>query len=464
MTAARRAGSSFALDRAVGWARELGKPLVILEAIRVAYPWASDRIHRFVLDGMADNARRLGRGPALYYPYVEPRRGAGRGLLDGLAARAAVVVTDDFPCFFIPRMLAAAAGRLRVRLEAVDGNGLLPMRAASRAFTTAFAFRRFLQRALPPHLAAVPAPDPFARAGLPPPPPLPAAVRRPWPPVSFEALESGSVELGRLPVNHGVGPVAMRGGSRAGHSRLARFVEDGLPRYADERNQPEKETASGLSPYLHFGQVSTHEVLAALARRESWSPADVASRVTGRRRGWWRMSPGAEAFLDELVTWRELGFNMCFHRPRDYARYESLPAWARRTLAKHRRDRRPRLYDLATLEAGRTHDALWNAAQMQLVREGRLHNYLRMLWGKKILEWSPTPRHALEAMIELNNKYALDGRDPNSYSGIFWVLGRYDRGWGPERPIFGTVRYMSSESTARKVRVRGYIARYGAPS
>jgi deoxyribodipyrimidine photo-lyase len=461
MTAARRTSSSFALDRAVAWAQELGKPLVVLEAIRIGYRWASDRLHRFVLDGMADNSRRLSRRRALYYPYVEPERGAGRGLLESLAARAAVVVTDDFPCFFVPRMLEVAGRRLRVRVEAVDGNGLLPLRAADRVFTTAFAFRRFLQRTLPAHLGVAPAVDPLARVGLPPPPVLPAAVRRRWPPAALAMLASGPA-LARLSVDHAVRPAPTRGGSRAAQSALARFVAEGLSRYADQRNEPEQDAASGLSPYLHFGHVSAHEVLAALARRESWSASDVASRVTGGRNGWWRMSASAEAFLDELVTWRELGFNMCWHRPGDYDRYESLPPWARRTLAKHDRDWRPWVYGLAALEAGRTHDPLWNAAQRQLVREGRLHNYLRMLWGKKILEWSPTPEDALSAMIELNNKYALDGRDPNSYSGIFWVLGRYDRAWGPERPIFGTVRYMSSERTARKVGVRGYLTRYGA--
>jgi deoxyribodipyrimidine photo-lyase len=463
MTAARRTTSSFALDRAVAWGRELGKPLVILEALRIGYRWASGRLHRFVLDGMVDNARRLSRGRALYYPYVEPARGAGRGLLETLAARAAVVVTDDFPCFFVPRMLEVAGRRLRVRLEAVDGNGLLPLRAADRVFTTAFAFRRFLQRTLPAHVGVTPAVDPLARAGLPPPSALPATTRRRWPPATLAMLESGPA-LARLPVDHAVTLTPTPGGSRAGQATLARFVAEGLPRYADERNEPEQDAASGLSPYLHFGHVSAHEVLAALARRQSWSASDVAPRVTGGRNGWWRMSAGAEAFLDELVTWRELGFNMCWHRPDDYDRYESLPPWARRTLAKHRRDRRPWVYGLDALEASQTHDALWNAAQRQLVREGRLHNYLRMLWGKKILEWSRTPEAALAAMIELNNKYALDGRDPNSYSGIFWVLGRYDRAWGPERPIFGTVRYMSSESTARKVRVRGYLARYGGES
>jgi deoxyribodipyrimidine photo-lyase len=154
---------------------------------------------------------------------------------------------------------------------------------------------------------------------------------------------------------------------------------------------------------------------------------------------------------------------MCAQRPDDYDKYESLPDWAQTTLANHASDERQWLYSLAQLEAGRTHDPLWNASQMQLVREGRLHNYLRMLWGKKILEWSASPREALDVMIQLNNKYGLDGRDPNSYSGIFWVLGRYDRPWGPERDVFGTIRYMSSQNTARKVSVRDYIKKYAPP-
>ena len=168
------------------------------------------------------------------------------------------------------------------------------------------------------------------------------------------------------------------------------------------------------------------------------------------------MSPAAEAFLDELVTWRELGRNFAFRRE-DVDRWESLPPWALATLDRHRDDPRPFRYDLAAFAAAETHDPLWNAAQRQLLREGRIHNYLRMLWGKKILEWSASPEAALEVMTELNNRHALDGRDPNSYAGIFWVLGRYDRPWGPERPVFGTVRYMSSDNTARKLKVRGYL-------
>jgi deoxyribodipyrimidine photo-lyase len=175
--------------------------------------------------------------------------------------------------------------------------------------------------------------------------------------------------------------------------------------------------------------------------------------------GWWGLSEPAEMFLDQLVTWRELGYNFCSHRV-DYDRYESLPVWALTTLEKHAPDPRPHRYALPVLEAGETHDPLWNAIQRQLVRDGWFHNYLRMLWGKKILEWSTHPRDALDAMVQLMNRYSLDGRNPNSYTGYFWVLGRYDRPWGPERPIFGTVRYMSSASTARKVRVREYLRRY----
>ena len=172
------------------------------------------------------------------------------------------------------------------------------------------------------------------------------------------------------------------------------------------------------------------------------------------------MSPAAESFLDELVTWRELGYNGSFRRE-DNEEYGALPDWALETLADHEGDEREHVYSLEQFERAETHDELWNAAQRELLLDGRIHNYLRMVWGKKILEWSATPQDALEVMIELNNKYALDGRDPNSYSGIFWVLGRYDRAWGPEREIFGKVRYMSSENTARKMSVKGYLERYG---
>lgn len=171
------------------------------------------------------------------------------------------------------------------------------------------------------------------------------------------------------------------------------------------------------------------------------------------------MSATAESFLDELITWREVGFNAATHLP-DYDQYCTLPGWARDSLAKHRDEPRPYRYSFEQFEQAQTHDSLWNAAQNQLLGEGRIQNYLRMLWGKKILEWSPGAETALQTMLTLNDKYALDGRDPNSVSGIFWCLGRYDRAWGPERPIFGKTRYMSSENTARKFSVKNYLRRY----
>jgi deoxyribodipyrimidine photo-lyase len=159
------------------------------------------------------------------------------------------------------------------------------------------------------------------------------------------------------------------------------------------------------------------------------------------------------------VTWRELAYVFCHHDP-DHATWDALPPWARKTLTDHGRDPRPVLYARAELEAAATHDPIWNAAQRQLVAEGRIHNYLRMLWGKKILEWSKSPREALATLIELNNKYAVDGRDPNSYSGILWTLGLFDRPWGPVRPIFGTIRYMSSDATKKKLDMDEYLARW----
>lgn len=453
MIAYRRAGWNFALQRAVEWAAKLEKPLLIVEGLRCGHRWASDRLHQFVLDGMADNAAAFAAGPATYYPYVEPKADAGKGMLAAIARQACVVVTDDFPAFMLPRMISAAARQVPVLMEAVDSNGLLPMRAASAVYPTAYAFRRFLQKTLPAHLEAGPKANPLKGVKLPALKRLPEGLAAGWP------RADGRIDLATLPIDHAVGVTKTAGGARAGAGALTEFLEAKLARYGESRNEPEEEVTSGLSPYLHFGHVSVHQVLHEIARREEWSASEVSDRTDGKKEGWWRLPPTIEAFLDELVTWRELGFNLCWQRE-DYDKYESLPDWARATLDKHAKDRRPKKYSLWQFEQADTHDPLWNAAQTQLVREGRIHNYLRMLWGKKILEWSDSPRDALEILIELNNKYALDGRDPNSYSGIFWCLGRYDRPWFPERQIFGNIRYMSSENTARKVSVKKYIARY----
>ncbi len=460
MTAFRRTGWNFALERAVEHARALGRPLVVLEALRCDDRWASDRLHAFVLQGMAENARALrGRG-VTYLPYVEPEPGAGRGLLEALATRACVVVADDAPVSFLPRALAAAAARVSVRLEAVDSNGLLPFAATERVFQTAFAFRRFLQATLPAQLDRPPAADPLAGVRLPRLAALPEEVVRRWPPAPPALLAGDPAALAALPLDHAVAPVpGTRGGGEAGRDRLARFVADRLDRYPEARNHPDDEGGSGLSPYLHFGHVAAHEVFAAVAARDGWTQERLAANASGRRAGWWGMGGGAEAFLDQMVTWRELGCNFAARRD-DGERYEALPSWALATLAAHAADPRPQLYSPEQLERAETHDALWNACQRQLVREGTVHGYLRMLWGKKVLEWSPSPAAALAALVELNNRWALDGRDPNSTSGVCWCLGRYDRPWGPERPVLGTVRYMSSANAARKLRLREYLVRH----
>ena len=460
MIANRRAYWNYSLDRAIEWARELKKPLVVLEALRCAYPWASDRLHALVLQGMADNERRLKGEGILYYPYLEDTPGRGKGLLETLAKEACVVVTDDFPDFFLPRMVAAASGKLPVLMELVDSNGLMPMQVADQIFKTAYAFRRFLQKNLLPHLTEHPNPDPLNGLRLPELQTAPRDFLRKWPPAVLKSGKKMKELLAKLPIDHRVGVVEGEGGAVRAERKLQEFLKNGLPVYTQKRNDPETEVTSGLSPYLHFGHISVHQIFHEVVKREEWFFDRMAPGADGRRQGWWGMSENAEAFLDQLITWRELGFNMC-SKTRDYDRYESLPSWALDTLSQHEGDARPVLYTQKELESASTHDALWNAAQRQLVREGCIHNYLRMLWGKKILQWSPTPRNALEIMMELNNKYALDGRDPNSYSGIFWILGRYDRAWGPERPIFGKIRYMSSRNTARKLRVKGYLKRYG---
>jgi deoxyribodipyrimidine photo-lyase len=257
-----------------------------------------------------------------------------------------------------------------------------------------------------------------------------------------------------------VAPARQRGGHAAARRTLDAFIARKLVRYATDRNHPDLRGTSQLSPYLHFGHIGVHEILQAIARHERWNSSMLAS-TPGQREGWWGMLPGPDAFLDELIIWREIGLNASVSLP-GYDRFSSLPDWAKKTLEQHRRDRRPFVYSRAELESSATHDELWNAVQRQLVRDGWFHGYLRMLWGKKILEWSRRPEQALGTMAALMDKYSLDGRDSNSHAGYLWVLGRYDHPWPPERPIFGLVRYMSSASARRKLKLKAYLEEYGA--
>ncbi|MBP9826589.1 MAG: deoxyribodipyrimidine photolyase, partial [Thermoanaerobaculia bacterium] len=255
MIAQRRLGWNFALDRAIAWAEELGKPLVVLEALRCDYRWASDRIHRFVLEGMAENARRAEGKRLLYVPYVEPEVGAGKGLLRVLSQRACAIVTDEFPCFFLPRMVEAAALQVECRLEAVDGNGLFPLSATDAASPTAYAFRRILQKKLPDHLSTMPAAAPLETLALPVLEKLLVKEGACWPGAraADELLDESPGALAALPVDHSVPAGALRGGSAAAEAHLATFLYQKLLLYAENRNQPDEDGASGLSPYLHFG-------------------------------------------------------------------------------------------------------------------------------------------------------------------------------------------------------------------
>jgi deoxyribodipyrimidine photo-lyase len=459
MTAFRRVGWNFSFQRAIEHAVELSKPLVVFEPLRTGYRWANDRIHRFVIDGMIDNAKALADTPVAYYPFLERTNDEGKGLFEALAKRACIVVADDYPCFFLPAMLKAAAKQSAVLVEAIDGNGLLPMRAADQTFTVAHSFRRWLQKNLRPHLDAYPQPNPVSKISLPK-ATVPKEILKRWPAANLEELTRTRLDLAKFAIDHSVKASETVGGSHAGKNQINQWVRSGYDRYANDRSHPDDDASSGLSPYLHFGHVAAHEVLAALAKADGWKRTDITGVVNGKREGWWGASPAFEAYMEELLVWREIGFNMC-HRESNYDQFDSLPSWAKATLTEHANDPRSYVYDLPTFEMSQTHDPVWNAAQRELRDTGRLHNYLRMLWGKKILEWSATPQDALATMIELNNKYALDGRDPNSYSGIFWVLGRYDRPWAPVRPIYGSIRYMTSESTVKKLRMKRYLARFG---
>jgi len=460
MIANRRTRFNFSLDRAIDWARQLGKPLLIFEPLRCDYRWASDRFHLFVAEGMAENARQLAGGPIHYFPYLEEKVGAGKGLLKALAADACVVVTDQFPCFFLPRMVAAAGNQLEVSLEAVDSNGLLPLAASPLVWPTAFSFRAYLHKNLKEHLETLPRARPLSRLDLPQLKALPEKIARRWKPAHPDELTQDPKQLTRFPIDHEVGPAIFRGGSAHAQHALKRFLDRRLQRYPEDRSEPSVDGTSQLSPYLHWGHLSAHQIFAELTEREGWTTDRLSEKGRGKKEGFWGMSSPAEAFLDELVTWRDLAFHFCAKRE-DYDQPEAIPGWAQKTLQKHRGDKRPHLYSVQEFEEARTDDPLWNAIQRQLTQDGWFHNAMRMLWGKKILHWSKTPEQAFRTMEALMGKYSLDGRNPNSYAGYLWVLGQFDRAWGPEREVFGTVRYMSSDNARRKVDLKPYLEKYG---
>ena len=460
MTAFRRPKWNHALQRAVELATKLDKPLVIFEPLRAGYRWASDRFHRFIIEGMKSNQQSFSNLPVTYFPYVEPHRNDSKGLLEALASEACCVISDDYPCFFLNSMVRHVRTKIPTCFELVDANSILPMRLADRTFTVAHSYRRWMQKNVLEHLEQLPDENPLTNAKIPKlDPDCMAKIYSRWHPADLESLLSRD-GLSSLPIDHSVASVeGVKGGTAEAESRLEVFMNQKLENYDLDRNHPDFKATSRLSPYLHFGHLSVHQFVDSVLKREEWTPAR-AGAPNGKNNGFWNISPSGEGLMDQLITWRELGFNFASRHPREIDRYDSLPNWARTSLESHAGDPRPYLYSLNEFENAETHDEVWNAAQRELVSTGTLHNYMRMLWGKQILHWSKSPHEAIKILIHLNNKYALDGRDPNSYSGIFWVLGRYDRAWGPKRPVFGSVRYMTSESAKKKLKMKQYLLQH----
>lgn len=457
MIAQRRASWNAALDHAIAHARALEKPLLVFEPLDCDYRWACHRFHAFIIQGMCDNAKAFAENGVRYLPYVEPEPGQGRGLLQALAEHACLIITDEHPSFRWPALLARAAERIDTRMEAVDGCGILPLRQAPKPYKRAVDFRRYVHKVFADGAPDLPLAEPLryhptTKAQI------PADVLEQWPAADLDAL-LGPGGLDALPIDDSVGIVEDKpGGTLEATQRLDRFLTR-LGSYP-ERNHPDADASSGLSPWLHFGHIGSAQIVAAVLDQSDWSPDKMDPDRFAKQEGAWGISEGAEAFLEEVITWRELSFQTAFLEPEDHARYEGLPEWARTTLAEHADDTREHIYSVEELAQSQSEDELWNAAQRELRESGVMHNYLRMLWGKRVLAWTESPERAFEVLVELNNRYALDGRDPNSYGGIAWVLGRYDRAWGPERPIYGKIRYMTSKSTLRKLRLNEWLERW----
>jgi deoxyribodipyrimidine photo-lyase len=422
----KRASHNYALNFAIQLANERNLPLVVYEGLKYYYPWASDRIHTFILEGVAEKKVEFAERGIRYLFYLQRHRRDPKDAVARLAKEAALIVTDDFPCFIIPHHNQRIAA-LKLPVYAIDANGMVPMSALPKEEYAAYTIRPKINRLLPhvPRRIVTPSLKQLC-ANL--------SVDCPETEVSDDAIPE---LVSQCDIDHSVKPSRLYyGGTLNGRKRLRAFVSKILPHYDDTRNEPSVDGSSRLSPYLHFGFLSIQEVVEAVEN----SRAPKADKA---------------AFLEEAIVRRELSFNLTRRNP-NYDSLKALPEWALKTMRDHKDDMRPELLDSEKIEAAETYDELWNAAQRELVATGLLHNYVRMLWGKKVIEWQRSYEIAFEFLVHLNNKYALDGRDPNSYAGILWCFGKHDRPWF-EREIFGVIRYMTSNSMAKKFKARKYI-------
>lgn len=457
----RRFHFNFALEYAIGWANKLNVPLLIVEGLSCDYPWATVRTHRFLLEGMREHLEAMRGSHVRYLPFVEQKQGEFRKLLDGLVSGAAMIVTDEYPVFIMRSRNEELSREWKIPYYTVDSNGMIPLGKTEKDPYSAYLFRKIVQREFLESYTNPPDEYPLEKLGDREPVRLPAQVE--------SRVRESEAFLNNLPdrlsipgLRQDVPPVGTPGTRSAGLQRLRLFLEIDLPVYGESRNDPDRNSTSRLSPWLHAGKISEFEIVREVLKRqpEGWD-LDRITWNNGSVGGFYNGEESISKFLDELITWRGTGFHFAHHRP-DFDQFESLPDWVLNTLEKHRRDPREKIYSYEELECAGTHDAVWNAAQRELREEGVIHNYLRMLWGKRVIEWTPDPETALRYLIDLNNTWALDGRDPNSYSGIFWCFGRFDRAW-QERPVFGKVRYMTSRSAQKKLAMEEYLRRYGAP-
>lgn len=420
MQRSQRGVDNPALNVAVEAANALGKPTVVFFAPVPFYPNATLRAYRFLAEGIPDIAGALEKRGVGFVLRRYPEHSLVKFCEE---VRAALVVGDENPMREPEHWREVAAKKLRVPLWTVDSDVIVPSRLIEKEQYAAVHIRRKLEAQLKRFL--VKAGNPRAKVA--------------WKkPARLESLAADFDVTDGWELDRSVGPVrTFKGGTKEGLRLLGEFVNKKLKRYDKNRNHPEIDGTSRLSPYLHFGHLSPLTI--ALAVQKADAP-----------------KAHKKSFMDELLVWRELAVNFVTYNPH-YDTFESGAKWAHRTLAAHAGDPRPYLYSERQLEHPETHDPLWNAAQMQMVNSGWMHNYMRMYWGKKILEWSRTPAEAYRVAVALNDKYELDGRDPNGYAGVAWsIVGKFDRPWF-ERPIFGQIRYMSGASTGRKFDSKRYI-------
>jgi deoxyribodipyrimidine photo-lyase len=380
----KRASHNYALNFAIEMANERQLPLVVYEGLKFYYPWANDRIHTFILEGVAEKQAEFAERGIRYIFYLQRNKRDPRNTIAKLAREATLLVTDDYPCFIIPEHNERIA-QLNLPVYAVDANGMVPLSALPKEEYAAYTIRPKINRLLPdlPRTIVTPHLD----------------VQKPTLDVECPETVVSSDNIPDLvsqcDIDHTVKPSdRYHGGTAAGRKRLSHFVRNILPYYDKTRNDPSVDGTSRLSPYLHFGVLSIQEIVAAVEQARAPKAAK-------------------DAFLEEAIVRRELSFNLTRHNPH-YDSLESLPAWALKTMRDHADDPRPELLDAEKIEAADTYDELWNASQRELLTTGHMHNYVRMLWGKRVIEWQRSYEMAFELLVHLNNKYALDGRDPNS--------------------------------------------------